>query len=422
LRRRLRLQPPAALTPPPPPLLCALPSPTSSPQALALPFPLSSLLCSAMLVSWGLVAMLAALSGLSSRPAGALRTGDLPPAHGSAPPPPPSPPLPQRWSRADCDAWARSGECGANPTFMLTECALSCEAHAPKDAHDDPAACRGWANSGECEANPAFMFESCAASCAAVGARRKAYAERCPINGTDALKPGDVIPMFERAVSNFPELDPTLLSPSPPIALFENFASEEEIQALIRAGQGRYKRSQVLDTDTLGPATNIIRTSSNTWCDTPECLDNEHVRAVTERVAAVTGVPHENSEFAQLLEYRACAGEDSEDCQYYRRHHDYIDADRDRQQGVRILTVFIYLSNVTKGGETAFFTEPGLSVTPKAGRAVMWSQVLDQDPHTKDPRTEHEARPVLEGTKLAANFWIHQRDFKSAHARGCTQS
>jgi hypothetical protein len=77
-------------------------------------------------------------------------------------------------------------------------------------------------------------------------------------------------------------------------------------------------------------------------------------------------------------------------------------------QGVRILTVFIYLSNVTKGGETAFFTEPGLEVTPQAGRAVMWSQVLDAEPHVKDPRTEHEARPVLQGTKLAANFWIHQ--------------
>uniref|UniRef100_A0A7S3TYV7 Fe2OG dioxygenase domain-containing protein n=1 Tax=Strombidinopsis acuminata TaxID=141414 RepID=A0A7S3TYV7_9SPIT len=393
-----------------------------------------------MLAAWSFLAMLAALGSMTSTSTlgrGGMsaykewningHTVRLPSEATWAPPnppPPPSPPLPteQRFERAECDRWAQAGECAKNPAFMNSACSASCEAFGPKDTYESPSSCVSWANSGECEANPAFMFESCAASCAAVGARRKAYAERCPINGTDALKPGDVIPMFERAVSNFPELDPTLLSPSPPIALFENFASEEEIQALIRAGQGRYKRSQVLDTDTLGPATNIIRTSSNTWCDTPECLDNEHVRAVTERVAAVTGVPHENSEFAQLLEYRACAGEDSEDCQYYRRHHDYIDADRDRQQGVRILTVFIYLSNVTKGGETAFFTEPGLSVTPKAGRAVMWSQVLDQDPHTKDPRTEHEARPVLEGTKLAANFWIHQRDFKSAHARGCTQS
>ena len=51
---------------------------------------------------------------------------------------------------------------------------------------------------------------------------------------------------------------------------------------------------------------------------------------------------------------------------------------------------------------------------------VPLSQVLDDSPHQKDPRTEHEARPVIEGIKLAANFWIHQHDFKGPHARGCT--
>jgi len=343
------------------------------------------------------------------------------------PPPPPSPPLPTTGhrDRAECDRWAKQGECGKNPTYMKSACAASCAAVAPKDTYEDVASCVSWANAGECEANSGFMFENCAGSCDAVGSRKQAYAERCPlVNGSDygALKPGGLMPMFERAVSLFPELSPTLLSPSPPVALFENFASAEEVQALVRVGQGRFKRSTVLDYGTMGSVTNAIRTSSNTWCDTPECLDDEHVRRVTERVAAVTGIPHQNAEFAQLLEYRACSTADGPDCQFYKRHHDYIDADRERQQGVRILTVFIYLSNVSKGGETAFFTEPGLEVTPQAGRAVMWSQVLDAEPHVKDPRTEHEARPVLEGTKLAANFWIHQRDFKAAHARGCTQS
>lgn len=153
----------------------------------------------------------------------------------------------------------------------------------------------------------------------------------------------------------------------------------------------------------------------------PSCLQNEHVQAVTERVAAVTGIPQTNAEFAQLLEYQPCEHETSPDCQFYRRHHDYIDVDVTRQQGVRILTLFIYLSNVTAGGHTKFFTDPPLSVRPQAGRAVLWASVREEDPHRKDERTDHEAQPVLDGVKLAANYWIHQYDFKGAFHRGCTQ-
>jgi hypothetical protein len=32
----------------------------------------------------------------------------------------------------------------------------------------------------------------------------------------------------------------------------------------------------------------------------------------------------------------------------------------------------------------------------------------------------HEARPVVVGTKFAANTWIHQYDFKKANLWGCT--
>jgi hypothetical protein len=188
------------------------------------------------------------------------------------PPPPPSPPLPTKAAhgdRAECDRWAQQGECLKNQAYMKVACAASCDALALKDTYKNAASCVSWANAGECETNGDFMFEHCAASCDAVGSRKQAYAARCPlVNGSHygALKPGGLMPMFERAVSNFPELSPTLLSPSPPVALFDNFVSEEEVQALVRAGRGRFKRSTVLDYSTQGSVTNAIRTSSNTWC------------------------------------------------------------------------------------------------------------------------------------------------------------
>ena len=86
------------------------------------------------------------------------------------------------------------------------------------------------------------------------------------------------------------------------------------------------------------------------------------------------------------------------------RSHDYIALDRGRLQGVRVLTLLIYLTNVTRGGHTKFFTNPAHVVQPRAGRAVLWPSVLDEDPHRQDPRTEHEAQPVLEGTKLAVKL------------------
>ena len=34
--------------------------------------------------------------------------------------------------------------------------------------------------------------------------------------------------------------------------------------------------------------------------------------------------------------------------------------------------------------------------------------------------THHEALPVEAGVKFGANLWIHQYDFKTPHAAGCT--
>ena len=38
----------------------------------------------------------------------------------------------------------------------------------------------------------------------------------------------------------------------------------------------------------------------------------------------------------------------------------------------------------------------------------------------QDERTYHEALPVTRGVKFAANFWLHQHDYRGPHERGCT--
>jgi hypothetical protein len=73
-----------------------------------------------------------------------------------------------------------------------------------------------------------------------------------------------------------------------------------------------------------------------------------------------------------------------------------------RQQGVRILTVYLYLNDVEAGGGTNF-DQLDITVMPKRGRALLWPSVLDRAPSDKDGRTTHQALPVEAGVKYGAN-------------------
>ena len=125
-----------------------------------------------------------------------------------------------------------------------------------------------------------------------------------------------------------------------------------------------------------------------------ECYEDELNQSVIRRVENITGIPDGNSEYWQFLEYY--------EGQFYKQHHDYIPFHNERAQGVRILTVFLYLSDVEEGGGTHFNIQ-NITVKPKMGRAVIWPSVLDRDPNKKDFRTDHEALPVIKGVKYAAN-------------------
>lgn len=60
--------------------------------------------------------------------------------------------------------------------------------------------------------------------------------------------------------------------------------------------------------------------------------------------------------------------------------------------------MFLYLNDVEEGGGT-HFSDLGITVQPKTGRAVVWPSVLDGNPDKKDFRTSHEALPVIKGIK-----------------------
>jgi prolyl 4-hydroxylase len=283
--------------------------------------------------------------------------------------------------------------------------------------------CALWSAQGECEDNPIYMKPHCAPICFSC---EELHPEaKCPVdaNVKNAWSPGDLNRMFDRITTEpvFEQYSPKVLSrPSfigndtsetadyqlgPWVLLLEDFVSAVEAERIIDNGaEIGYKRSREV-----GKKPNERRTSTNAWC-LRSCEEDPLVVGVGNRIETLTQIPHNNSEALQLLRY--------EEGQFYKIHNDYIAHERARFQGVRILTVFLYLSDVEEGGGTNF-PKLDLTVEPKRGRALIWPSVLDENPHEIDQRTDHQALPVIKGLKYSANAWLYQRDKQTAKELGC---
>lgn len=304
------------------------------------------------------------------------------------------------------------------------------------------ALCAFWAVAGECQNNEAYMLTNCAPSCKSC--HLIDMAARCPPlkDAIPALKPGQLNEMFERIVQTAPgnrsltdnerrdlqlqgtpeytvhvHSRPTPSGDMPWVITLDNFTTPDECQRLIDLGHKEgYERSKDVSSKknfdgTFEGVESNGRTSKNAWCSVKSgCRDDEIVHNVLNRMGRVMGIDPNNSEDLQLLKY--------EPNQFYNVHHDYIEHQRDRQCGPRILTFFLYLSDVEAGGGTRF-TDLDITVSPKVGRALLWPSVLNSEPMNKDSRTMHEALPVIAGTKFAANGWVHMFDYLGPQARGC---
>ncbi len=72
----------------------------------------------------------------------------------------------------ECPSWAAEGECSKNPGWMLANCALSCDSCEGGDSNepaptcvDSDNRCPEWAAADECYKNPVWMGNNCKLSC-----------------------------------------------------------------------------------------------------------------------------------------------------------------------------------------------------------------------------------------------------------------
>mmetsp|Transcript_8252 Transcript_8252/g.17457 ORF Transcript_8252/g.17457 Transcript_8252/m.17457 type:complete len:456 (-) Transcript_8252:242-1609(-) len=304
---------------------------------------------------------------------------------------------------------------------------------------DDPCldrfpACEAEARRGSCRTHPGWMTVHCCQSCDPIigSAGLTDPAIRCTrdrLNTTEpAWGPGDLDRLFTSwaTESKFARFSPTVhSSPSgahggavgPWVMTFDNFLTDKESDDLAEGGRrmGFQRSTDQGKMNKLGEREKWVsqsRTSSNAWC-IGQCESLPGVVSATSKIEEVTGIDRRNYESFQILQY--------EEGQFYRSHHDSSPGSRDQPAGPRILTFFLYMSDVEEGGET-HFTDLGLSIAPKKGRALVWPSVTDKDPSFWDNRMHHEAKEVIRGKKMAANHWIHLYDYKTPNIWGCSGS
>ena len=279
-----------------------------------------------------------------------------------------------------------------------------------KRCRNRSANCAFWAALGECtKGSRAYMITECAPVCETC---HMSHTEaRCPVDESvpHVWEPGDL----QRTMERLEDRATTIVSRDPWLLTVDDFLTPDECRQLIELGHelGFAPSTEVmavLDDGSVQNEATHGRTSETAWCR-GDCYNKKVVQNLLGRVESLVQIPRQNYEYPQLLHYAKGA--------YYASHHDYIEYEQNRAQGVRILTVLLYLNEVERGGETGF-PALGQAIVPTTGRLVIFPNVRNDDPNAKDPRSLHEALPTG-STKYAINLWVHQKDAITPVEMGC---
>ncbi|CAJ1368076.1 unnamed protein product [Effrenium voratum] len=204
------------------------------------------------------------------------------------------------------------------------------------------------------------------------------------------------------------------VSVQPVLFRVRGFLREEECRVIIDMAAPNMSDSDVVQTEKHYRENDTdLRTSTQARLHSSV---NPLLQELDLRISNLTRVDVAHNEEVQVLRYRSkefyAAHTDNFDPKYY-ENTDFID----KGHRNRLLTVFWYLTNVSKGGETLFpradglpppkdmrSCERGLKVRPEVGAVILWYSLRPNG--NGDPNGLHAACPVEDGEKWSANYWV----------------
>lgn len=181
------------------------------------------------------------------------------------------------------------------------------------------------------------------------------------------------------------------------VAEFDDAVDPDVCDYIINVMAPYMRPSEVIHPDTGAPLRSTHRTSYSGYL-IPSLYDAV-ISRVWHGLSVIAGVPYAHAEPLEVLRYTPG--------QEYKPHYDsFTDGQRD---GKRIVTAFVYLSDVLQGGGTGF-PNLNLEVQAKRGKVVRFYNHLENG--DADPESWHAGLPVAKGEKWLATFWFWDRPFE----------
>lgn len=181
----------------------------------------------------------------------------------------------------------------------------------------------------------------------------------------------------------------------PPIVMFHDIISDNEIEVLQSDAYPYMTRSRIMKLDGSGREVDF-RISKIAWLPDDE---GSISRRLSLRIADITNLEIKGSEINQINNY-GVGGE-------YITHVDAVENLNltEEPSGNRIATFMFYISDVIKGGQTVF-PMLNISIEPRKGSGVFWLNLNHDGTVNDDMR--HGSCPVIIGSKWVCNKWLHE--------------
>jgi len=195
----------------------------------------------------------------------------------------------------------------------------------------------------------------------------------------------------------------------PWIVLFNNFLSESSCNSLLNSlfenglldwtvkedpPQDRYHRHR------------YQRAKCNSLCD-----DERSYHEVIDKISSTFDVPPSNLSFMEII--KLGSGDSIGMRHDFKPQHTWLPA------GPRVLTLLLCLAESEVGGAVGFPDLNWTFVKLKKGQMLVWSNLLDNDLTSKQPKMMNELLPVVAGEAIFAKLYVHAYNWKNEYARGC---